>query len=153
MAALTLQDGERPLTVDEFQVMVEHKVDIALDGVNKHESLAAQGFRVGIQVLFTHVQVGLLDIAGNHILHPALLEPLDIGAVDEPATGMRLLAVVAILQRVVDNRAKGAIVHEIAHIVVIAQALHVLHVERHGAVHILVDGASREDPLIGIRAI
>ena len=66
---------------------------------------------------------------------------------------MRLLAVVAILQRVVDNRAKGAIVHEIAHIVVIAQALHVLHVERHGAVHILVDGAGREDPLIGIRAI
>ena len=76
-----------------------------------------------------------------------------MGAVDESPAGTGLLTVVAVLQRIVDNGAECAGVHEVAHVVVVAQALHIVHIERQRAVDELVESTGRQDPLAGIRAM
>ena len=51
---------------------------------------------------------------------------------------------VTIVERVVDNRAEGAGIHEITQLVIIIQALDIVQVEVERTVDVLVDGARRQ---------
>ena len=57
---------------------------------------------------------------------------------------------ITIVERIVDNRAEGAGIHEITQLVIIIQALDIVQVEVERTVDVLVDGARRKVLAISI---
>ena len=84
MGQLTLQHRERPTRlVNEFLVVVKHKVYISLDGIYQHKRLATKLLRIGRQFFFRDMKIGFLDIAYHGTLESNFLERLDEFLIDQ----------------------------------------------------------------------
>ena len=99
---------------------------------------------MGGQVLGRDIQVGELDVVNHHTFKPVLAVPVEILPVHHTAARAQLLTVIAVAQGVVDDGAKGARIHEVAHVIVIVEPLDIVQIEGQRAVDELVDRTGRQ---------